>query len=315
MLLTERESLDYKIAVRASNLTFSYDKVTKALDELTIDFPLGATGLLGPNGSGKSTFLKISLGLLVQDQGDVEVLGMNPHLNPLEVRGRIGYVPENDCFIPSLTGLDTCAHFAMVQGLSRSESLQRAHDALDYVELNEARYRPVETYSTGMKQRLKLAQALTHDPSLLFIDEPTNGLDPQGRKDMINLLNQLKRAGKNLILSSHILRDIQEVCDYVVIIDKGKLRTAGNIDEILNSQQNRFIVNTDDNSLLLELVREEGFQVETMGDGRILVYGEEKTVIPTIINLAATYDLALSQLRHYELELEEFFLQSIPGSE
>ena len=201
-----------------------------ALSEVTASFPSGAVGLLGPNGAGKSTLIKTLLGFVVPDRGRMQVLGLDVARAPLDIRARVGYVPESDAHIPGMNAVSFVAYCGELGGLPRVDAVQRAHEVLFYVGLGEARYRNVETYSTGMKQRIKLAQALVHDPDLLLLDEPTNGMDPKGRDEMLELVHDLAHnKGVNLILSSHLLPDVEYACDHVVVLDKGKVAAAGPI--------------------------------------------------------------------------------------
>ncbi len=204
-----------------------------ALRDVSAVFPPGAVGLLGPNGAGKSTMLKALLGFIPPTSGRLEVLGLNVAEQPLAVRARLGYMPENDSHIPGMNAVTFVAYCGQLAGLPKADAMQRAHEVLYYVGLGEARYRNVETYSTGMKQRIKLAQALVHDPDLLFLDEPTNGMDPKGREEILELVRDLARnKGVNLILSSHLLPDVEYTCDHVVVLDKGAVATFGTIEAL-----------------------------------------------------------------------------------
>src|SRR2546429_532499 len=217
------------VAATLENVSVAYGRQW-ALSEVSAEFPTGAVGLLGPNGAGKSTMLKALLGLLKPNAGTMHVLGLDVETAALEIRARIGYMPENDAHIPGMTAVSFVAFCGELSGLPRADAMQRAHEVLFYVGLGEARYRNVETYSTGMKQRIKLAQALVHDPELLFLDEPTNGMDPKGRDEMLELVHDLgHNKGVNLILSSHLLPDVDFTCDHVVVLDKGKVAAAGPI--------------------------------------------------------------------------------------
>jgi ABC-2 type transport system ATP-binding protein len=205
----------------------------RALRGVSAAFPAGAVGLLGPNGAGKSTLLKSLLGFIAPSAGRLQVLNLDVAERPLDVRAKLGYMPETDGHIPGMNAVTFVAYCGQLSGLPRSDAMQRAHEVLFYVGLGEARYRNVETYSTGMKQRIKLAQALVHDPDLLFLDEPTNGMDPKGRDEMLALVRDLAHnKGINLILSSHLLPDVEYVCDYVVVLDKGAVATSGPIDAL-----------------------------------------------------------------------------------
>jgi len=220
---------DSAAVVTLDNVTISYG-ANQALAEVTTAFLPGAVGLLGPNGAGKSTMIKALLGFVPPRQGRMQVLGLDVATSPIEIRARIGYMPENDAHIPGMNAVSFVAYCGELAGLPRTDAMQRAHEVLFYVGLGEARYRNVETYSTGMKQRIKLAQALVHDPDLLFLDEPTNGMDPQGRDEMLELVRDLARnKGVNLILSSHVLPDVEYTCDSVVVMDKGRIAAAGPI--------------------------------------------------------------------------------------
>jgi ABC-2 type transport system ATP-binding protein len=219
------------------NPTVSLDRVSvrygrnQALREVSAIFPAGAVGLLGPNGAGKSTMLRALLGFVPPEHGEMRVLGVDVKTSPLQIRGRIGYMPESDAHIPGMNAVSFVAYCGELAGLPRADAMQRAHEVLYYVGLGEARYRNVETYSTGMKQRIKLAQALVHDPDLLFLDEPTNGMDPKGRDEMLELIRDIAHnKGLNLILSSHLLPDVEYTCDHVVVIDKGTVAAQGPIE-------------------------------------------------------------------------------------
>jgi ABC-2 type transport system ATP-binding protein len=203
------------------------------LRDVSAAFPDGAVGLLGPNGAGKSTMLKSLLGFVAPSRGQLRVLGLDVATRPLEIRARLGYMPESDGHVPGMNAVTFVAYCGELAGLPRADAMQRAHEVLYYVGLGEARYRDVETYSTGMKQRIKLAQALVHDPDLLFLDEPTNGMDPKGRDEMLDLIRDLARnKGVNVIVSSHLLPDIEYTCDHVVVLDKGQVATSGTIDAL-----------------------------------------------------------------------------------
>ena len=208
--------------VEFQDLAVSYGLV-QALAGVSGAFPPGPTGLLGPNGAGKTTLLKTLLGFLSPDRGRMTAFGLDPVKQPLEVRRRIGYMPEVDCHLPGMTASPFVAFAGELSGLPRDEAISRGHEVLYYVGLGEARYRNVDTYSTGMKQRAKLAQALVHDPDLLLLDEPTNGLDPQGREEMLALIADVAaRRQMSLVLCSHLLRDVERVCESVIVMNQGQ---------------------------------------------------------------------------------------------
>jgi ABC-2 type transport system ATP-binding protein len=220
--------------IELKNLVFSYGNF-KAIDNVTLDIGKGIYGLLGPNGAGKTTLMKLILGFLIPSSGSGTVLGYDIADSPLEVRKRIGYMPESDCLMPGMDAVGLTAYLGELSGMPRQEAIKRAHEVLYYVGLDESRYRKVETYSTGMKQRMKLAAALVHDPELLFLDEPTSGMDPQGRKEMLELINDIAAKGTmNIILSSHILADVEAACKHVLIMNKGKIISEQEISTALN---------------------------------------------------------------------------------
>lgn len=205
------------------NLNAGYGSRT-VLHGVTLRFEGGAAGLLGPNGAGKSTLLKTLLGFLPPLSGRAEVLGRLLPGGALEVRARVGYMPEQEAFIPGMTAVQFVAYMAQLSGLPRAASMERAHEVLQYVGLGEARYRKLETYSLGMKQRAKLAQAIVHDPQLLLLDEPTNGLDPAGRLEMLELVSDLAHhKGVAVILCSHLLKDVETVADEIIVLGGGRV--------------------------------------------------------------------------------------------
>src|SRR5260370_15530140 len=204
-------------------VTVAYGANT-AWREVTAGFGVGAVGLLGPNGAGKSTMIKALLGFIVPAAGRMRVLGLDVAVSPLEIGARVGYMPENDAHIPGMNAVSFVAYCGELSGLPRADAMQRAHEVLFYVGLGEARYRNVDTYSTGMKQRIKLAQALVHDPDLRFLYEPTNGMDPSGRDEMLALIRDLARnKGVNVIVSSHVLPGVEVTRSHVIVMDKGRI--------------------------------------------------------------------------------------------
>ena len=218
--------------VQLNDVTVIYGN-NRALKGVSARFERGAVGLLGPNGAGKSTMLKALLGFIKPTQGRMSVLGLDVAQRPMDIRARLGYMPESDGHIPGMNAVSFVAYCGQLAGLPAVDSMQRAHEVLHYVGLGEARYRNIDTYSTGMKQRIKLAQALVHDPDLLFLDEPTNGMDPKGREEMLELIHDLgHNKNVSLILSSHLLPDVEFTCDHVVVMDKGQVAAQGPIDKL-----------------------------------------------------------------------------------
>ena len=217
-----------------------------ALTDVTTTITGNIIGLLGPNGSGKSTMLKCLLGLL-PFEGSARVLGLSSATEGSAIRDRVGYMPEQEAFLAGMSAVELCTYAGELSGLPRTEAMQRAHAALYYAGLEDKRYQPVDGYSTGQKQRVKLAQALVHDPELLFLDEPTNGLDPRSRDEMLDLIVELPgRRGCAIILSTHLLPDVERICDHAVIMHQGALKFAGTIDELRGARG-------DDTALTVEV--------------------------------------------------------------
>jgi ABC-2 type transport system ATP-binding protein len=218
-------------------VTKTYGKIT-ALRDLSVEIPEGAVGLLGPNGAGKTTMIRTLLGLISIDAGSGQVLGLDMRTRRLDIRQQVGFVPEDECLFPLVAGVDFVSYAGELTGMTPKDAMQRAHEVLDYVGLGEARYRRVESYSTGMKQRLKLAAAIVHDPRLLILDEPTNGMDPAGRQDILELSHDLSHnKGMSVLFSSHLLPDVEAVCDYVMVLGRGSLLAQGRVQDLKQVHQ------------------------------------------------------------------------------
>lgn len=301
--------------VRASGLVKRYGTL-QALGPLTVDVPHGAVGLLGPNGAGKSTLIKTLLGLIPATQGTAAVLGLDIHTRSLDIRQRVGYMPEQDAQIINMSGFQYVAYAGELAGLPRRDAIQRAHEILNYVGLNEERYRPVETYSTGMRQRAKLAQAIVHDPKLVFLDEPTNGLDPKGRDEMLALVRDMAyKRNISIILSSHLLPDVETVCTNVVVLNKGTVSAAGSIESLKQRDLTRYEVRVKgEGAVFLPHLQKAGCATELDEDGTLhvtLPSGKDSTLI------LQTADRAQIQVRHLvplRSTLEDVFLQSVGGA-
>ncbi|WP_165228240.1 ABC transporter ATP-binding protein [Aquisphaera insulae] len=228
--------------IELDGVTKTYGKVT-ALDGLSVALPEGAIGLLGPNGAGKTTMIRCLLGLISLDAGNGRVLGMDIRSDRMDIRQAVGFATEDECLFPGLIGVRFVAYAGELVGMASRDALQRAHEVLDYVGLGEARYRRVESYSTGMKQRLKIASAIVHDPRLLILDEPTNGMDPKGREEILTLARDLSRSkGMSLVFSSHLLPDVEGVCDHVMVMGRGRLLAQGRIEDLKRPHDDEFEV-------------------------------------------------------------------------
>jgi ABC-2 type transport system ATP-binding protein len=289
----------------AAAVTKRYPGVT-ALDSLTLTLEPGIIGLVGANGAGKSTFIRILLGLLAPTSGSVEVLGIDALKAPLEVRKLIGYLPEHDCLPIDVSAADFVTHMGRMSGLPASTARERAAETLRHVGLHEERYRLIGSYSTGMKQRVKLAQALTHDPKLLLLDEPTNGLDPEGREEMLGLVERTGREfGIAIIITSHLLGEIERVCDYLVAIEQGKLQHAGALAKLTERTQVLRLELDDDGTVFVDRLRGAGLDVR-LSDGALLVALASDAAYDVIRDIAAELDTPIARMeldRHHVGEL------------
>ena len=285
----------------------------QALNNVTARFAKGAVGLLGPNGAGKSTMLKALLGFVAPAQGHMRVFGMDVAKEPLAIRARLGYMPESDAHIPGMNAVSFVAYCGQLAGLPAADAMQRAHEVLYYVGLGEARYRNVDTYSTGMKQRIKLAQALVHDPDLLFLDEPTNGMDPKGRDEMLELVRDLAHnKGVSLILSSHLLPDVEYPCDHVVVMNKARVTAQGPIAELKGPAGRVFELRIKgDLGGFLQVLHEAGMQLHGTDEDVMRVFvpgaGDQKA----IFDAAARFGVQVRHLRPSIPTLEDVFAKAV----
>jgi ABC-2 type transport system ATP-binding protein len=284
----------------------------QALDEVTLRLPAGATGLVGRNGAGKSTLLRLLLGLLRTTRGTGAVLGIPLSASGPLLRRAVGYMPENDAFLPGMKAIEQVALAGELCSLSRRESIRRAHEVLGYTGLGEARYRNVEGFSTGMKQRLKLAVALVHDPSLVLLDEPTVGLDPPGRRRMLDLIEDLVRShGKSLVISTHLLGDIQDTCDTVVMLERGRVMASGRITDVLGSGSKRYRMEWQGSSEnFIAKLRSQGVEVEAKVEADTVTTFDGQAVarLPVGVDTRAIFDWAADtgvRIRLIEPEIEE----------
>lgn len=300
------------MSIELKNIHFSYGKV-KALEGIDLSLSEGAVGLLGPNGAGKSTLLRILLGFLSPDRGEGRVLGYDIKQEQSVIRRYVGYMPEDDCLIPGMDAVSFTSYFGELSGMPRQEAMKRAHEVLFYVGLGESRYRLLETYSAGMKQRLKLAQAIVHDPKLLFLDEPTSNLDPQGRKEILELIVDItSKRDIQVLISSHILPDIESTCSYVVILNKGRLAAQGKISELKEITYRLYEIKVKgDAESFLEKLKRMGCKVDETEDRLIKVY------MPSHQDLMEIFRVALKekiQIRHFvksQTSLEDLFAKTV----
>ncbi len=294
------------------NLSVHYGSF-QALDNVTVDIPEGCIGLLGPNGAGKSTLIKTLLGLVNPSAGSGTVLGADIRSAPKEVRRNVGYMPEQECHIPGMTGVGFVAYAGELSGMAPAQALRRAHEVLEYCGLGEARYRNVETYSTGMKQRAKLAQALVHSPKLLLLDEPTNGLDPKGRDAMLDLINDITHSkGMSVIVSSHLLPDIERTSDHILVMYQSKLRSSGSLRDLTHLEGRPVDVELREvNPHFRSNALENGIEVVTEDDRnlRLKANFEPEALNRRIFELAKTSGTQVRKISFAHRSLEEAFLE------
>jgi ABC-2 type transport system ATP-binding protein len=296
----------------------SLDRITKdyrslrALDEVSLALEPGVIGLLGPNGAGKSTLIKVLMGLVRLSSGSGEVLGYQLGREVRAIRARVGYMPEDDCYIAGLSGVEMVGFAARLSGLPAIEALRRAHEILDFCGLEEERYRPVETYSTGMRQKLKFAQAIVHDPPFLILDEPTAGLDPEEREAMLGRVRLLAaRMGKSVLLSTHILPDVQAICDSVVILAKGQVRIVDSLERLCRPTSPSYRVRVlGQPGALLERIRREGHEVHQEPDGTLDVTATDG-LVRSLWDWAREAGVGIRGLVPARNSLEQIFLDAV----
>jgi ABC-2 type transport system ATP-binding protein len=275
-------------------------------------------GLLGPNGAGKSTLLSTLLGFYQPSAGTARVFGRDVRTHAREVRGLIGYMPENDAFIAGMSGVRFVRLMAELAGLPREHALERAHEAFFYVGLGEVRYRALGTYSLGMKQSAKLAQAIAHGPKLLFLDEPTNGLDPPARSRMIQLIQEIRDRGDlRLILSSHLLRDVEECCDEVLILKDGNIAAFCNLEEERRANRRFLEIETrgGNNGDFLAAMERRGCETAPGAQGRIKLIMPDGLEVRQIYEIASAQNVQIRRLNHKRDSLEDIFLKAMEAAD
>jgi ABC-2 type transport system ATP-binding protein len=287
-----------------------------ALHDITVNFPIGVTGLLGPNGAGKSTLIKILLGLLRATSGTGVVLGREIWQQSKAIRQVVGYMPEDDCYLPSLSGVECVQFAARLNCLPPTEALRRSHEILDFCGAGQERYRTVETYSTGMRQKLKFAQAIVHDPALLILDEPTSGLDPDERDAMLNRIRILARSHqKSIVICTHILPDVQQVSDFVVILASGRVSVAKPMLELsrplVPSMQVRTLGPAD---ALRDSLRAKGFEAKLGPTGLLVVESDSDECVRAIWQSAAEQSIVVRSLTPARNSMETIFLEAVQST-
>jgi len=285
-----------------------------ALDDFTVDIPKGKIGILGPNGAGKSTFVKIALGLIESTSGEVTVLGENLDKNSIEIRKKIGYMPEHDCIPNKMTGVEFLIEMGQVSGLDYQTATQRTHEILGHLRMGEEKYRLIEEYSGGMRQKIKLAQGLVHGPELMFLDEPTSGLDPNARQEMLETINGLAEiSNTNVLLSTHILQDVETVCDHVIIINNGKLQIKENVKELVKRQTDTIQIRVGENSddFLSILKQNNNKRNIEITERWIRIPYKNDDSFKEIISAAATARCQLYEMERIAVTMDNIYLEVV----
>ena len=299
--------------IEANNVIKKYGQVT-ALDDFTVDIPKGKIGILGPNGAGKSTFVKIALGLIEATSGNITVLGENLDKNSIEIRKKIGYMPEHDCIPNKMTGVEFLIEMGLISGLDYQTATQRTHEILGYLRMGEEKYRLIEEYSGGMRQKIKLAQGLVHGPEIMFLDEPTSGLDPNARQEMLETINGLAEiSDTNVLLSTHILQDVETVCDYVIIINNGKLQIKEKVKELIKRQTDTIQIRIGENSEeFLSILRQNDAKrnIEITERWIRIPYKDDNS-FKEIISAAAKANSQLYKMERVAVTMDNIYLEVV----
>lgn len=303
--------------LQLQDLSKTYGRI-HALRDVQLELQPGPVGLLGPNGAGKTTLLKLLLGLLRPTSGHAKLFGHDPRSasGRREIRRRVGYMPESDASLPGQNAVETVATLGRISGLDARSAIARAHESLDYVGLDEIRYRPASDYSTGGKQRLKLATALVHDPDLLLLDEPTNGLDPRGRREMLDLIRHLGGTlGKNLIVCSHLLPDVEATCDSVVLLHGGTVLASESIQSLTGSKGGgeRLVEIRGDLSAFERSLEVDGMTAARTSrpDELRVTLAEEATSADRIFQAASACGVVVVSVRIERTSLEDAFVERV----
>jgi ABC-2 type transport system ATP-binding protein len=299
--------------IATTGLTKRYAGSVTALDGLTVEIERGIVGLVGSNGAGKSTFLKILLGLLEPTSGSATVFDMDVRTHGIAIRELVGYMPEHDCLPPDMSATDVVSHLALISGLPRTAARERTAEVLRHVGLYEERYRAIGGYSTGMKQRVKLAQALVHDPRLLLLDEPTNGLDPAGRDEMLELIRRTGHEfGIAVIVASHLLGEIERVCDHLVAIESGKLLRSAPLGSFTERTGTLAVEVEDGRDALAARLAARGLRVAIDGSA-VLVDLVDEAPFDIVRDLVVELELPLVRMEQRRHRLEDLFRDAPPG--
>ncbi|MBM4092441.1 MAG: ABC transporter ATP-binding protein [Planctomycetes bacterium] len=300
--------------VQLEHLVKDYGEV-RALNDITMSIGAGVTGLLGPNGAGKTTLIKVLLGLARISSGKGSVMGHDLAREALAIRQIVGFMPEDDCYIAGLSGVEMVQFAARLSGYPRIEALRRAHEILDFCGVEQERYRTVDTYSTGMRQKVKFAQAIVHDPPFLILDEPTAGLDPEERTAMLHRIGLLARnAGKAVLLSTHILPDVRAICDTVIIVAHGEIRVIDSLEVLSRPASPAIHIRTaGDSEVLLQVIQRAGGKVVKREDGQLEVTVNGRDPVEQVWRWVREAGVGVRSIVPSRNSLEQIFLEAVRG--
>jgi ABC-2 type transport system ATP-binding protein len=298
--------------VQLENIVKYYGRIC-ALNDVSLNMQSNITGLLGPNGAGKSTLIKVILGLCRISSGGGKVLGYQLGRDGRAIRSLIGYLPEDDCYIPGMSGIEVVRFSARLAGLPPTEGLRRSHEILDFCGMQQERYRDIETFSSGMRQKIKFAAALVHDPQLLILDEPTSHLDPEEREDLLNRISVLAHEfGKAVILCTHILRDVQAICDDVVIMYRGRVRLHQSMEQLsLPSSPTTFVNFLSNGDVFSRQLERSGVRIVDASPGRVQLFGTDPSLAETVWRVASDAGVVIQSITPARNSLEEVFMTTV----
>jgi len=301
--------------IETTELTKHYGAFA-ALESVSFALAKGSvTGLLGPNGAGKTTLMKTLLGFLPYTSGSCNVLGKSLARAPLAVRQRVGFMPENDAFFPDRTGLESVVYAGRLTGMPKEAAFSRAYEVLDYLGMDEVRHRPITGYSVGLKQKIKLGQALVHGPSLCFLDEPLSGLDPKSRDEMMALLKGIGTSGVSMVISSHVLKDVEALCTSLLMLNRGKLLYSGTLADLRRQNEGRFAIRVrGDHGKFIAALQAAGATAEQQR-GTIEVELPEGQDVKYVWKAANDSRCQIRELRHASDSLEQAFLRLLDEKE
>lgn len=288
-----------------------------ALDGVNLEIQPGITGLLGPNGAGKSTLIKLILGLVKLTSGTGTILGHQLGTQGRQIRNKVGYMPEDDCYIPGMSGVEVVRFSACLSGLPSVEALRRAHEILDFCGMKQERYRIIDTFSTGMRQKIKFAAAIVHDPEFLILDEPTAGLDPEEREALLSRIRLLSTlSGKSVLISTHILPDVQAICDDAVILSHGQIRLSESLENLSRTESPSFSIRVYENrEKLAEALKRRSLDPKFNPDGTIVIESDNPELSSIIWQAARDSGTVIQSLIPARNSLEEIFMATVKEAE